>query len=86
LEDLIIETLIYRLESEDFARIYAESEDDTAGLRAALHDHQVKKAKLDDLIDSYYGENPDGLSRASSCAPRRRLKLSSRKPSAKWRS
>lgn len=63
LEDLIMETLIYRLESDDFARIFAESEDDTAGLKAALDDHHVKKAKLDDLIDSYYGDNPDGLSR-----------------------
>lgn len=63
LEDLITETLIYRLESEDFARIFAESEDDSASLKAALDDHQAKKAKLDDLIDGYYGENPDGLTR-----------------------
>ena len=63
MEDLIIETIIYRLESADFASIYAENEDDSTQLRAALDAHHAQKLRLDELIDSYYGDNPDGLSR-----------------------
>jgi len=63
LEDLIANAIIFRLESADFARIYAEDEAETNLLRAALDDQEAKKQRLDELIDQFYGENPDGLSR-----------------------
>jgi hypothetical protein len=63
LEDLITEVLVYRLDSADFADIYTEGQDDSTQLRAALDEHQARKTRLDELIDSYYGPNPDGLTR-----------------------
>lgn len=63
LEDFITETVLHRFDSEDFAKAYADAADDGVALTALLDEHQAKKAKLASLIDDYYGDNPDNLSR-----------------------
>jgi site-specific DNA recombinase len=63
LEDFITETVLYRFDSEDFARIFAETAEDSTQLKTLLDEHAAKKAKLSALIDGYYGDNPDDLSR-----------------------
>jgi len=63
LEDLVTEAVLYRLDSADFAAIMAESQEDSEQLRVALDAHQAQKQKLDALLDDYYGDNPDGLTR-----------------------
>lgn len=63
LEDFVAEAILYRFDSEDFAKAMAESVDDMSQLRDALEEHQAKKIKLSSLIEDYYGENPDDLSR-----------------------
>lgn len=63
LEDLVTEVVLWRLDSDEFADVFAESKDDSTKLRTALDDHQAKKTRLDELIDSYYGDNPDSLTR-----------------------
>lgn len=63
LEDFITSAILYRLDSPEMATIFAETEEDSQLLKAALDDHAIKKQRLDELIDNYYGENPDGLTR-----------------------
>jgi hypothetical protein len=63
MEDFISEAVLFRLDSPEFAAIFAESDEDSIKLKAALDTQQLKKQKLDELIDGYYGENPDDLSR-----------------------
>ena len=63
LDDLVTNAVLFRLDSPEFAAIWAESEDDSTHLKAALDEHQTQKTKIDNLIDDYYGSNPDGLSR-----------------------
>ncbi|MFG2377591.1 recombinase family protein [Streptomyces sp. NPDC048504] len=63
MEDFISEAVLFRLDSPEFAAIFAENEEDSAKLKAALDTQQLKKQKLDELIDGYYGDNPDDLSR-----------------------
>lgn len=68
-DDLVTRAVLYRLDSPDFAAIFAESEDDSTRLKAALDEHQAQKIKLDSLIDDYYGSNPDNLSREQYVPP-----------------
>lgn len=63
LEDLVMSTVLFRLDSPEFAQVLAETENDSTPLRAALELSQIHKQKLDALIDDYYGDNPDRLTR-----------------------
>jgi DNA invertase Pin-like site-specific DNA recombinase len=63
LEDLVAASVIARLDSDEFASIFAETEEDSSQLRAALDDLQAKRQKLTELIFDYYGDNLDQLTR-----------------------
>jgi hypothetical protein len=55
--------VLFRLESADFAEVFAETEEESSLLKTALDANQAQKMKLDALIEDYYGANPDGLTR-----------------------
>lgn len=63
LEDFVARAVLFRLDSADLAAVFAETEEGSAQLRAALDASQRQKQRLDELIDNYYGENPDHLTR-----------------------
>jgi site-specific DNA recombinase len=63
LEDWVTQCVLERLDSPELAAIFAEGDDGSAQLKAALDANQIQKARLDELIDDYYGSNPDGLTR-----------------------
>jgi DNA invertase Pin-like site-specific DNA recombinase len=63
LEDFITDAVLFRLDSPDMADVMAEGDEESSSLKAALEVHQTQRQRLDDLIDGYYGDNPDNLTR-----------------------
>lgn len=63
LEDFVADAVLYRLDSVDFAQVFAEDEQDSIQLKTALDALHTHKQRLDTLVDDYYGANPDGLTR-----------------------
>jgi DNA invertase Pin-like site-specific DNA recombinase len=63
LEDFVSQAVLYRLDSVDFAAVFAGTEEDSTALRTALESNRLQKLKLDELIDDYYGSNSDQLTR-----------------------
>ncbi|MEV6980810.1 recombinase family protein [Sphaerisporangium sp. NPDC051017] len=63
LEDLVAAAVITRLDGDDFATFFSDTEEDSTRLRAALDELQAKRQKLTELIGDYYGDNLDQLTR-----------------------
>jgi site-specific DNA recombinase len=63
LEDLVAAAVITRLDSDEFAQIFAEGDEGSAQLKAVLDELHAKRQKLTELISDYYGDNLDKLTR-----------------------
>jgi DNA invertase Pin-like site-specific DNA recombinase len=64
LEDFITDCVLARFDGPDFTNIFAEESEDSEQLATHLDEHQTQKQKLDQLIDDFFGDNPDHLDRA----------------------